>query len=549
MIDRVVDWTNSKKIPILFDVDDLMFDPALARTDIVDGIRSQSLTEKEVRSFYSRIQQTLFAATFCASPTAFLTGQLRRWAKPSFVMPNGFDTLTWRTSRRAVRARVTAPAESIVRIGYAGGSRTHQRDFALVANAVARLLREDDSCHLVLFKLGKIDTLDLAEFPALQGLEAQIEWREMVLLEDLPWEMARFDINLAPLEVGNAFCESKSELKFFEAALVAVPTVASPTRAFQSAIRDGVTGLLATGEDDWYAAIARLAVDAALRMRMAQSAYHDVLWRFGPDGRREVLHSVLEQVLHPGARAARRWSAISATPSAPHSRCRRCRTPKYLVEYDTFAEADVTIVIPLYNYAHFVVETLDSVRRQSVTTIDLVIVDDCSTDDSVAVVSAWIEKHHTRFGRVVLRRNRQNAGLGFTRNVGFAAAETPFVMPLDADNRLIMHCIERCLPAIRDAKRGLRLPVAAGIRRQLRRVQQRALRPDPLRRRQLRRRHGPDPPVGLGRGRRLRPPGASRVGGLRHLVPHGRTRDVRRACRRGAGGVSRASRVDAAHGY
>ena len=42
-------------------------------------------------------------------------------------------------------------------------------------------------------------------------------------------EKARFDINLAPLEVGNPFCEAKSQLKFFEAGLVNCTTIASPT--------------------------------------------------------------------------------------------------------------------------------------------------------------------------------------------------------------------------------------------------------------------------------------------------------------------------------
>ena len=46
-------------------------------------------------------------------------------------------------------------------------------------------------------------------------------------------------------------------------------------------------------------------------------------------------------------------------------------------------------------------------------------------------------------------RNPANAGLALTRNVGFDAAETPYVLPLDADNRLLPGCVEACLEAIR----------------------------------------------------------------------------------------------------
>ena len=87
--------------------------------------------------------------------------------------------------------------------------------------------------------------------------------------------------NLAPLEVGNPFCEAKSELKFFEAALVDVPTVASPTGPMRRAIRDGETAswppIVA-----WRAALLSLVDDHALRRRMGRAAGHDAMRLFGP---------------------------------------------------------------------------------------------------------------------------------------------------------------------------------------------------------------------------------------------------------------------------
>ena len=65
--------------------------------------------------------------------------------------------------------------------------------------------------------------------------------------QGLPNIVAQIDINLAPLELDNPFCQAKSEIKFTEAALVGVPTVASPTQAFVYAMRDGEDGLLAAG--------------------------------------------------------------------------------------------------------------------------------------------------------------------------------------------------------------------------------------------------------------------------------------------------------------
>ena len=55
---------------------------------------------------------------------------------------------------------------------------------------------------------------------------------------------------------------------------------------------------------------------------------------------------------------------------------------------DRLADADVTVIVPLFNYAHFIEEALDSVRAQTLTRIDLVVVDDVSSDNSLAVAVA-----------------------------------------------------------------------------------------------------------------------------------------------------------------
>ena len=64
-----------------------------------------------------------------------------------------------------------------------------------------------------------------------------------------------------------------------------------------------------------------------------------------------------------------------------------------------------------------------------------------------AIAAAWAVRNEARFNRVLVLRNLADSGLGLTRNVGFAAAETPWVLPLDADNRLRPHCIATCLRA------------------------------------------------------------------------------------------------------
>jgi len=105
----------------------------------------------------------------------------------------------------------------------------------------------------------------------------------------------------------------------------------------------------------------------------------------------------------------------------------------------------VTVAVTLFNYAHVVLEALDSVRAQHLPDIDLVVVDDCSVDGGDAVVKEWMERHAGRFGRCLLARHPANAGLASARNQAFALAATPYVFVLDADNQLYPRCLHRCL--------------------------------------------------------------------------------------------------------
>jgi glycosyltransferase involved in cell wall biosynthesis len=445
-IAAAVERARASGAKVVFDIDDLMVDPGLARTEIIDGIRSQHLTEEAVAEHYGRIRETMLAADLCTASTEELAQHMREAWRPALVLPNGFDGHTLAASRVAIR-RWARQRDGLLRIGYAGGSRTHQRDFAICAPAVAETLRRFPEARLVAFRSadGQASILDIEEFPELRGLEDRIEWRNLVPLERLPAEMARFDINLAPLEISNPFCEAKSELKYFEAALVDVPTIASPSGPYHRSIRDGETGMLAASPEQWTDALLRLAGDPGLRRRLATAARRDVLWTYGPEHRAVVMADFVD-LLRGGARGARAFERVARRTTSPN-RCRAPQVPAHKVVFErgSLASARATVIVPLYNYGSYLPEALDSVVAQTTRPLDLIVVDDASTDDSLAVAVRWAEANASFLDRVLVVRNLANAGLAHTRNVGFDLADTPWVLPLDADNRLRPRCVEECL--------------------------------------------------------------------------------------------------------
>jgi glycosyltransferase involved in cell wall biosynthesis/SAM-dependent methyltransferase len=444
---------------VVFDVDDLMFDPLLANAKIIDGIRSLSFAPSLVHQHYSRIRETLASADFCTAPTEGLAWHLRRHYKPAFVLPNGFDESTFSASRLAARRRKKAASDGLIRIGYAAGTRTHQRDFGQAASGVARVLRENQHCRLVLFRSDAArHQVDVAEFPEFACLQDQIEWRDTVPLAKLPEELARFDINIAPLEVGNPYCECKSELKFFEAALAGACTVASPTEPFYSAIRQGETGFLAATPEEWHSVLHRLVNDAQIREHTARHALCDAIWLYGPRRRSEILRSAIAQI-RGGAEGVRAFEMDLCRMAKPRGPLPNVPRAKTLFEFDSLGIAEVTVVIPLYNYAQYVIESLESVRSQTISSLDLIIIDDCSTDTSLSAAMEWARANAERFNRIAVMQNEKNRGLGLTRNVGFDAAETMYILPLDADNRLLPGCCDALLAAMRTGPLAFAYPL------------------------------------------------------------------------------------------
>lgn len=439
-----VDEARKNGAIIVFDVDDLIFEPGMARVSIIDGMRFHALDA----NYFQSVRDTAHAADRYIAPTSTLSMYLRNMGKPTYKLVNGFDDAYLIASRVAVRKRQTRQPDGLIRIGYAGGTKTHQKDFAVAADAIARILEEHPQVRLVLFRRGNDHLLDTSEYPRFKTLESQVEWRNFVPHNQLPGEMARFDISLAPLEVGNPFCEAKSELKFFESALCNACVIASPTEPYQNAIRQGVTGFLAENEDDWYRYIKLLVTDAKLRTTMSAAALRSVLWPFGYQRRVIAVSNTLNQMFDDQSNRAVLFSyEQSRQKEIPVSQ-------PALADYDiaffmdTLKGSYVTVVIPLYNYENYLVEALASVKDQTLRDIDLVVVDDQSSDQSLDVAVQWAKVNADRFNRIVIAANRENRKLDVTRNTAIELAETPYVFPLDPDNRLLPECLERCLDTI-----------------------------------------------------------------------------------------------------
>lgn len=110
-----------------------------------------------------------------------------------------------------------------------------------------------------------------------------------------------------------------------------------------------------------------------------------------------------------------------------------------------------TVVVSSYNYGNRICDALDSVARQTLAELELVIVDDASTDDSTRVITAWLQVHGTRFARSLLLRHARNAGLAAARNTALEHSSADWCFVLDADNTLMPQALAACLQVASEA--------------------------------------------------------------------------------------------------
>ena len=197
--------------------------------------------------------------------------------KPVRIVPNfmGNEQIAYSRGLVAARAAAGRTGDGFLHVGYFSGTPTHNRDFAIAAGAVARLLRADAAARLRV-----VGYLELKDSP-LSGLEDRIDVVPLTNYMDLQRLIAETEINLAPLQ-DNRFTNCKSELKYFDAAAVAIPTLASPTFTMANAIRHGVNGVLAR-VDEWDEQLGDLVGSYRERgVAMGEAAFEHAMSTYSP---------------------------------------------------------------------------------------------------------------------------------------------------------------------------------------------------------------------------------------------------------------------------
>jgi hypothetical protein len=273
---------------IAYESDDLTWDPAIRSYEHLDQHRDPATIRRILRTvertalLMRRCDALIFSTTYLAQRAADDFG------RPSFTCLNAVS----QAMQQAAAALRPHSGDTLLRLGYfSGHAHVHDEDLASISEELAALLARYP--HIRLTLVGEVATP-----AALRPWAERIERRALVPWQQLPAEIARVQINLAPL-IDNPQRRAKSALKYLEAGMLGIPTIAADLPPYQEVVRHGETALLASTPANWQQQLTHLIEAEDERQRLGQAARHDVLSNHTTQVRASQYATMIERILHP----------------------------------------------------------------------------------------------------------------------------------------------------------------------------------------------------------------------------------------------------------
>ncbi len=290
-VSELIHRARSLGVRILFDVDDFVFDPDYVHL-VVDTLDQNTDSVDTWVRWFSEIARHGAVLRMCdaaITTNEYLSDRIKAYANvPVEIIPNFMNSpqLEISESIYARKSERNFERDSRIHLGYFSGSPSHNKDFDLAASAICALMAADS--RIVLRVVGFLDIKG-----RMQEFQSRIEYFPLTDFMNLERLVGEVEINLIPLQ-DNMFTNCKSELKYFESAIVGTVSVASGTFTLKNAIKDGENGFLARSWE-WSAQLQAVidALDTGQYAEIAGRAFHHARAVYGPEVYRQQIQSVL----------------------------------------------------------------------------------------------------------------------------------------------------------------------------------------------------------------------------------------------------------------
>ena len=261
-IEKAIKLAKKLNKRVFCDIDDLIIDKKYTKM-LPYKEALTSFQREKYDNYIKLIGKTLKLCEGAITTNEIIEKELQNYVSEVFINHNVANEEMFQLSLNAIGRKKKKKKEII--IGYFSESIIHNSDFKLIFPAMKKILKEFNYIKLMI--VGELKLSD--DF---KEISSKIIIHEIVDWTFLPELIASVDINIIPFEE-NIFNEAKSEIKWIEASLVKVPSIASNIGSFKKNIINGKTGLLCSSVEDWYSALKSLINDEKLKLSIGQNAF------------------------------------------------------------------------------------------------------------------------------------------------------------------------------------------------------------------------------------------------------------------------------------
>ncbi len=274
-------YLNAKKdgVTIAFDSDDLTFERATFNRKNVNSLNfiptkeADFLIHEVARDQELQVTQSTLGIA-CTPELSKAFGRLGiKSRRIPIVLPRWMENegVKHYRNKKHYRNNLNPTKKSGIDIIYCSGSRSHNVDFTSASKGVFEFLTRNPDSTLTIQGASPISVEDIP-----WEIRGQINFHPMLSHRNFLEYLSIFDVQIAPLELGNPFVESKSATKFMQGGIVGVPTVATPTQPFIECIQHGINGYLASTPNEWIEALNSLK-NYEIRRKIADLAHIQTL--------------------------------------------------------------------------------------------------------------------------------------------------------------------------------------------------------------------------------------------------------------------------------
>lgn len=288
-INQLVTRFRTQRKRVLFDIDDLVFNPSYAH--LIISTLDQDTDNSELWDYWfaytSRMGETLRLCDSAITTNVYLATRIAEFSGlPVNVVPNFINKEQLDLSEMLFRSKEVSgfSSDDNICLGYFSGSPSHNLDYAIITSALEEVLENDPRIELMV--VGYIEA-----GPELSRFGRRIKRQPFHDYVNLQRLVGSVEFNLMPLQL-NDFTNCKSDLKYFEAAIVGTLSIASPSRTYAAAIQDGENGYIAQAHQ-WASVIQRAIANIDTYPDMAATVYADARSKYAWFNQRESILQAL----------------------------------------------------------------------------------------------------------------------------------------------------------------------------------------------------------------------------------------------------------------